>query len=164
MRYPRYSTYDSGDEMPTTSTRLGAMAASSIASTWTTDLGADFLLSSIASTWLDTICTFDEPGFCGLLSFTDDADGGDDDAGTLADTTRTTLDSCFVVLATGFVGLISDFSAVTSDVGFVSTTDVVDIGAVSGILLAFGGSVSNKLIIITAIKVSTLSNWLSFLL
>lgn len=88
------------------------------------------------------------PAFGGLLSFTDETDGDADDAAKLADTTRTTLDSCFVVLATGFVGLISDFSAVTSDVGFVSTTDVVDIGAVSGILLAFGGSVLNKLIII----------------
>lgn len=78
-------------------------------------------------------------GFGALLSFTDNNDG--DDATESADTTRTTLDNCFVALATGFVGLISDFVTATSDIGFVSTTDVVDDGAVSGIWLAFGGSV-----------------------
>lgn len=93
------------------------------------------MLSSIASTWLDTICTFDMAGFGALLSFTDnDDDDGDDDATIeLADTTRTTLDNCFVGLATGFEGLISDCSAANSDTGLVSITVTVEDGGVSGI-------------------------------
>lgn len=92
----------------------------SMACTWTTDLG--FLLSSITSTWLDTICTFDEAAF-GALGETG-----------LAATTRTTLDNCFVDLATGLEGLISGL-AVTSATGFVSITGVVT-ASLAGIAFA----------------------------
>lgn len=116
-------------------------ASPSIASTCTTDFEGDFLLSSITS--LDTICTFEVAGFD--VSFTFDATMA---AGTMAavtaaafaDTTRTTLDNCFVGLATGFVGRISVL-VVTSDTGFVSITVVVDDGALSVVITAFGGSV-----------------------
>lgn len=118
----------------------------SIASACTTDLGGDFLLSSITSTWLDTICTFDETGFGVLLTF---------EATELADTTRTTLDNCFVDLATGFEGLISVFD-VTSVTGFVSITGgCVGVG-VSTLGTAFGSSIWIKN------WCSLLANWLIY--
>lgn len=79
-------------------------------------------------------------GFDGCLSF------ADDDGAKLTETTRTILDNCFVDLTTGFVNFISDLSVATSDIGFVSTTDVIDIGAGPRLLLAFGGSVLGNLI------------------
>lgn len=84
----------------------------------------------------------------GLFAFTFTGNEDDDAAAAteLADTTRTTLDNCFVGLIIGFVGFISDVNDTTSDIGFVSIIDWVDVGAVSWILLAFGGSISWNLI------------------